>query len=517
MIVLLPYFMLFFLFLSFTEEANATRLYQESGIFPNHSVEFVRTQNRNASISVDAAYYNPAGLVFMEKTGLSIMYSNQTYNVRKEHTLDYYAIKAGDYETVQTYHTRKSFTGSLPDYYYAETVAPALPDIYVAYRDRTGGRDWAVYCHFGIMQGASDTFFPRGLAIIDWGNLAAQESQLAMADPEISTSVFNSFSSDAEATRNERFIGCAAGGAYRFLDWMSAAVGIRYIYYSGNMHIRVKNIMYVVNGVIDKDPDYNWHIDTDYKGHGASVIFGLHFNPLDALNIGFKYEYHTPAEIVKKTNHLKVNPLIEASGNLDIYKDGSSGDEMEYSAGNGKRTFTLQYPMQFDLGISYAVLDNLKIEASGEITLRRLRDMDGKENAYKDIGYRLGACIEWCFVKNVCISAGYCYNDFGISEGKRDEADSLLPSHTVGGGLGFRVTDRFDLNIGASYEYFMQRKVYYTEYSNVSMPIYHYLSKTFNEYRISVAIGLTYRFLGKELEDKKTESAKMDLKAQESP
>jgi long-subunit fatty acid transport protein len=346
------------------------------------------------------------------------------------------------------------------------------------------------------MQGASNTFFPRGLAIIDWGNLAAQESQLAMTDPDLSSNAFNSFSSDAEATRNERFIGCAVGGAYKFNQWISASLGARYIYYSGNMNIRVKNVTYVINGVIDTDPNYGWRIDTDYTGHGATVIYGMHFRPLKGLNIGFKYEYHSPAVIVKKTNHLQINPLIETSGNVNIYKDGRGGREMEYSAGNGERTFTLQYPMQFNVGISYNILDNVRVEASAELTLRRLRDMDGREDDYEDAGYRLGAAIEWRFIKNVGISIGYCYNEFGIKEGKRDEADSLLPSHSMGGGLVFTVTDRFDLNVGASYEYFIEKKAYYKEYSNVSMPINHYLSKSFNEYRISVAIGLCYRFLG---------------------
>ena len=483
-------------FFSFVEESHATRLYQESGIFPNHSAEYVRTQNRNASTSADAAYYNPAGLVFMEKTGLTIMYSNQTYNVRKEHTLDYYAIKAGEQDPVQTFHTRDSFSGRLPDYYYAETVAPALPDLYIVYRGHTKGKDWAVYCHCGIMQAASDTNFPRGLAIIDWGNLAAKESQLAMNDPEESNDVFNSFSSDADATRNERFIGCALGGVYKLTQWMSAAVGVRYIYYSGNMNIRVKNVSYVINGTFDKDAEYNWHIDTDYSGHGASIIVGMHFKPHRDVNIGFKYEYHSPVKIMKKTNHFKINPLIETTGNVDIFKDGSPGDEMEYTAGNGEGSFTLQYPMQFNLGLSYNILQNLIMEASGQITLRRLRDMDGRERDYNDIGYRLGVCLNWWFLKNVSISAGYCYNDFGIKENRRDEADPLLPSHSVGAGLGFNITERFDLNIGASYEYFIGKKVYYREYSNVSEPIYHYLSKTFDEYRISIAIGLSYRFLG---------------------
>jgi opacity protein-like surface antigen len=495
------------------EAVYATRLYQESGIIPNHSVEYVRTQNRSASTSADAAYYNPAGLVFMEKTGLSIMFSSQTYNVRKEHTMNYYAIKVGAYDPVQTFHTRDDFTGGLPDFYYAETVAPVLPDLCVVYRDRTKGHDWAVYLHLGVMQAANGMFFPRGLAVIDWGNLATRETQLAMTEAEASTSIFNSFSRDAEATRTEYFIGGTAGGVYKIMEWMSAALGARYIYYSGNMNIKVKDVTYVVDGVVEKDPDTEWNIDTDYSGHGGSVTLGLHFKPVDGLNIGFKYEYFTPVEMAKKTNRFRVNPLIETSGSLNLFKDGKPGKNMTYAGGNGESTFMMQYPMRFNLGLSYNILKNLKFEVSGELSLMNLRDMDGREDDYNDIGYRAGGCLEWWFIKNVCISVGYSYNEFGIKENKRNEADPLLPSHTIGAGLGIVINDRFDFNVGASYEYFIAKETYTTEYTYVTDPTYHYVHKTFDEYRISVALGLTYRFLGSSTSASEPESKKkMDLR-----
>ncbi|HOW81864.1 MAG TPA: hypothetical protein PK573_04845 [Spirochaetota bacterium] len=505
----------FIICLVMSSALHATRLYQESGIIPNHSVEYVRTQSRSASISSDAAYYNPAGLVFMEKTGLSIMFCSQTYNVRKEHTLDYYAIKVGSNPIVRTFHSRDGFTGSLPDNYYAETVAPILPDFCAIYRDRTAGHDWAVFLHCGVMQAANGMYFPRGLAVMDWGNLASRESQLAMTDPETSTDVFNAFTRSQEATRTEYFIGGTLGGVYKFLEWMSASLGVKYIYFTGNMNIQVKDATFIVNNVVDNASTNDWNIDTDYNGHGASVSLGMHFQPLKPLNIGFKFEYFTPVEMVKKTNHFEVNPLLEASGSLNIFKDGSSGDEMTYAGGKGSKTFTMQYPIYFNLGISYNILKTLKVMASGEITIHKGRDMDEREKDYDPVGYRAGAGLEWWFLKNVCVSVGYSFNDFGIKEDMRNEADPLLPSHTIGFGFGFTISERFDLNLGASYEYFMHKETYTTEYTYVTEPTYHYVNKSFDEYRISVAIGLTYRFLGASLEDNNNEGEKkkMDLKS----
>jgi len=171
--------------------------------------------------------------------------------------------------------------------------------------------------------------------------------------------------------------------------------------------------------------------------------------------------------------------------------------------------------MRFNLGVSYNILKNLKAEISGELSLMRIRDMEGREKDYKDVGYRLGGCLEWWFMKNVCISLGYSYNDFGIKESKRNEADPLLPSHTFGGGLGFMISDRFDVNLGASYELMTSKETYTTEYTYVTDPTYHYLHKTFDEYRISVALGLTYRFLGSSGNEEPEKKKKMDMKVGE--
>ncbi len=49
----------------------------------NHSASFIRMPARNASLALDAVYYNPAGLAFMEE-GFHFSLNNQTiYQYRK--------------------------------------------------------------------------------------------------------------------------------------------------------------------------------------------------------------------------------------------------------------------------------------------------------------------------------------------------------------------------------------------------------------------------------------------------
>jgi len=491
--------------------AMGNRLIQERGIYPNQSAEYVRTLNRSASTDVDAAFYNPAGLAFLDGTGLYIMLSGQTYWAKKTHSMDYYAIQLGDHDTEMTYHTKDTFTGNMPKEYFAETLAPILPDLDIVYKGKTNGHEWVLYLDISLLQAAPEMKFPLGLAILDWGNLAEQETLLFGSDR-----IFEAYNADAEATRTEYVIGGTLGASYKINKWLSVALGGRYIYAMGSMDIQVKNISYTIDGTTN--PGSNWNISTSYEGHGGSIIAGFHMNfkKSDApkifrpLDIGFKVEYHFPI-VMKKINHSFLAPAsVEASGALNLFKDGSSSDQMAYLSGNGESSFTFQYPTQFNLGISYRFLKNFRVEASAEITLRRARDLSGEEDDYNDIGFKGGLTIEWGFLKNAVISIGYLYNDFGLKDELRDAADMMLPSHSVGGGLTIMLTKNMSFTFGVYYEIYVSNSLYTTEFTNVTDPTYHYIYKEFNENRMSVAWGITYRFLG-ESDSKKNKNKKRKL------
>ncbi|MCX8125204.1 MAG: hypothetical protein N3F66_13735 [Spirochaetes bacterium] len=162
----------------------ANELFQEDGILPNHSAEYVRTLNRNASVDADAAFYNPAGLPYMQE-GLYIMYSSQTYYKKRVHTMNYYYLdiyapsfsidEEGPTQNGNAFTTRP--TGSLKSHntYFMETTAPVIPDINIIYRTNYLGKECALYYSFGIMQAAPEVVFPKGLAQIDFGTMAAGE------------------------------------------------------------------------------------------------------------------------------------------------------------------------------------------------------------------------------------------------------------------------------------------------------------------------------------------------------
>ena len=477
------------------QPAQATFLNQEDGILPNHSAQYVRTLNRNASIDADAAFYNPAGLAFMEQPGLYIMFSSQSYYAKRLHQQSYYGIDMDGQGNRQTSNTQDPFLGRLPDEYFAETLAPVLPDLDVIYKTK----NWAAYFDLSVMQAAPDMTFPEGLAVMDWGNLATLETGYYASDSKILI-----YSRDAKAIRTEYYIGATLGGSYAIYDWLSVALGLRYINAQGNQIIRIKNSTAVTEAVDLSDPTQlalqDWDISTDTQGHGFGLILGSHFRPLPDLEVGLRYEYYAPMVLDKTTVRFLAPEAIEKSGSLDIFKDGSPSEEMTYLAGNGSSELKATYPQSLSLGVSYTPMAELRVEVSGELSLGSLRDLDDREEEW-NLGYRVGACIEWEFMPNALVSLGYVYHDFGIKPEHRNEADPLLSSHSLGAGVEFRIGDRLRVSLGGFYMFFVPEVLFDQEFTDVTAPTDHYLEKYFDEQRLSVGLGITYRFFGSDVEN----------------
>jgi opacity protein-like surface antigen len=204
-------------------------------------------------------------------------------------------------------------------------------------------------------------------------------------------------------------------------------------------------------------------------------------------------------ELKKKTNSFYCEETLEASGNLDIFKDGSPSPLMEYRSenGNGKDKLKVTYPSTVNLGLSYLISGWIKVLSSSQISFRNRRDLDGREKDYKP-GYQAGLGIEFILNPAVTLSTGYLYNNFGIKPSERSEADPLLNSHQLGGGARLKITENLDLNLGAFYQYFIPATAYSVKFVHVSEPTYSYLKKDFKETRISISIGATYRLFGGE-------------------
>ncbi|MDM7972655.1 MAG: hypothetical protein QUT27_06335, partial [candidate division Zixibacteria bacterium] len=467
--------------------AGATRLNQDDGIWPNHSADWVRTLNRFASTETDAAFYNPAGLAFMKKKGLHVQFTNQTVYAWRGSSQDYWGIGNGEQWKLTNVMRNPLFNKSsgIPDQYTAETLSPSLPSGDIVWN----GKNYAVYLSLAVTQAAPGLTFKQGLPVMDFAALAPLETaSLTYATPTDVQAYFRK----NYARRTEYYIAGTAGASYAFIDWMSAAFGVRYINASGKQELSVLNAnSFYDSALVGNQGIHPWMVESSVKGHGVGFIFGLHFKPIDIIDIGLKYEYYMTMALKKKNKTMMAPETVMLSGQLNVFSDSWLENKMWYDAFPGilgipyveaiqKMTYddiksvgdTLKvtYPQTIALGFSVNIIKNLRAETSGEISLRPFADLGGRQK-YFHLGYRVGQCVEWEFVPNYFVSAGYLYTDFGIKPNHRNEVDQMLTNHTVGGGFKLSPIEYLDIQVGAFYVFYKpETQKMTTSYTNVSGP-----------------------------------------------
>jgi opacity protein-like surface antigen len=449
-------------------DASASLLVSDEGISPGHSAEYVRTQSRNASTDPDAMYYNPAGLSFLPNGGIYItIHSLNTY-VQKKSSLDLWG-----YQGISAANNLASpLAGRFQSpYTYASSVLVAMPSDFGFIFKRN---NWSVFCNVSTLHGQPGATYTRSASMLD-RLLVAYNSVLASQLSQQLTTVYGK----SHLKRKEVHIGATAGGSYAITDMIAASLAVRYINIRSNTRISQTPLAVLfANGVLANGYQVPTDINTDACGHGAGIIAGFDFRPLDKLNIGTRIVYYPPMVLTKRTNRFITNPVMAQTGMLNIFSDGiwplvlndrlnpgGLGNIFNILAmdprtlkniGNRYKT---TYPTSVSAGISYSVVPAVKLTTSVDLDFPRARDLDGRERDWNFVGYRLGQGIEWAAVPWVIVSAGYSYHDFGMRAEKMNECDDLLPSHTIGAGCTFKPQEWLDITVGGSYSFYTPASV----------------------------------------------------------
>lgn len=527
---LLLVFLNIFFILNF---ASASKIHEETGIMPSHSAEYVRTLNRNASTDADAAFYNPAGLVFLPKNGLYTMFSNQTVFAHRgcDNNLGQMAETTYGGMLDPTYLNlpyapnvtqESTYAGKQYNKYNLDIIVPAVPDLNIIYKSD----NWAAYFNLAVLQGVSQGMmqgveFKDGAPALDNGFIAIYNGNkriLGILGPlaaNIPNTFLTDYTRDESITRNELYLGLTAGGACKILDWISASLGLRFIHASLSNKFEASNINFKPVGTpwpigdwdIDINPFKNGiDIKTESTGNGFGIIAGTDVKPINDLNIGVRLEYYTPLILKNKTKRFIVPGELDSSGELDILKDGV------------KTAAT--FPPSASLGISYKILSNLKIDGSLDWYFRRWVDygpevsddtllfdvdnLNAKHRMRKDHwnykSFRAGGALEYEIIKGLKASAGYSYNNTGFKNKYRRFGSELLNSHTFGAGASYAITDNLDLTLAGMYIMYVSAEVNYIDantaigsFDGRYVTSYSQVNQKFSERRIVVALGLTYR------------------------
>jgi len=371
------------------------------------SADFARNMSRNASTDLDAGFYNPAALAFLEGNGFHLSFTNQVIFIAQQiQDKSELMLQAGPVES-----------------YDVSLTAPFYPCLYLTYKLD----DWAFYTNIIPLSGSGGGSYPEGLPQFDALILGYMQSMLTV--PE-------SYTRDLMFEGSILNLSYTAGAAYRVNDEFALALGYRlttsqqsYGGYLSNMVVDFGTGP-LTGEQIPQLADAT--VDVSAEGMAHTFIVGMHSRPIAGLEIGVHLEYSTPLEVTNSSTFTG-NPALEDVMADSIFADG--------------KVIKYTEPLIVFLGVSYQFLPKLKVGASAFLTFNSLNDLDGAEENWKDQGY---FCFgtEYALLENLDISIGYAYSSPWLKSHARQEVDFSIPTNYVSGGFRYLASKHWSLILG---------------------------------------------------------------------
>ncbi|MFC1543498.1 hypothetical protein ACFL4K_03035 [Candidatus Neomarinimicrobiota bacterium] len=477
----------------------------------NQSAEFIRTLNRNASIGIDAAYFNPAGLIQLDD-GLHLSISNQSVIQTREVINNY----SGPF--LQTGLNNGTFT--------ADVKAMLFPDIHVVYK--TG--PMAFFGSFMPIGGGGSANYDKGLPSFEMPVSDLVPKMVAAGQPVTAYRLNSTFEGSSVYTSGQ------LGVAYKINDMISVALGARVVSAKNSYKGHLKDIeikmsdqwvsapefftgaaelatamaavysdsaaifyllaenesnptlkaMYTAYGdaytagaaqaiataddmetaaveTADKD------VDVEQTGIGFTPIVGISLNPMDGLRIGIRYEHLTKLELTNETT-------VDGSG---MFPDGAKTHA--------------DMPGMLAVGVSYQVMPALRAEASFNYYLNTGVDWDGKEE-YLDNGFEGGLAVEYAISPSLLASVGFLTSIGGAQEDYQRDMSYSLNSNSIGLGVAYAVAPNLLVNIGAINVLYTEGERGFTYTFDEDLGITVPVVEKYNKTSIDFAVGINYSF-----------------------
>lgn len=406
----------------------------------NHSAEFMKTLNRNASTESDATFYNPAGTALMNQ-GFYIYLSAQSI---------YIPIEIHGASLTRTV-------------YRGEKTSYCTPNLHLVYKkDNVGGGAGDLAWSFAVMAigGGGFGVYNRGLSYIDntlfliRNNLNALYTQLGipytlgtfMTSKFKGTSAYYSFMTNV---------------AYSFAgDRVALSLGYRFIYGDATYDAKLKSdgLVIPLGG--------SYHARQSGTAHG--IIAGISARPVDSLTIGFKFEYNSPLKMKTKADGDFIVGLVDSS-----FRNGGAAHR--------------QLPMNANIGLTYR-FSGIQLAWSYSYFLNRLALWNGRERSHTD-GYEVGMGIDYTFSDvPLNIGCGWAYSYGGARPSGQSQLAEMPNGHTFGAGVSYLFDRKVKITCSLGYIYFLPVSI------NKGTML-RFLPATLYKKGIDVALGVEWKVI----------------------
>ncbi len=507
----------------------------------NQSAKYTRMQCRDATLGIDAVYYNPAGVTKLG-SGLHFSINNQTIGQGRKISSNY------------------QYLHPSPKDYEASISAPLFPSVYAAF---VFGK-FAVSAGFNLIGGGGSAEYKDGLPSLEYPVSDLVPLLVAQGQPVTDYRLNMLFNGKST------FYGVQANLSYEINEMLSVALGARYVIAKESYTGYMRNVEILLGGTWTPAPGFFAYAAGTYAGYatsfgaaatnlsnaisggmivgtdpltdpvaigtltaigiyqtgmtnsqavvaftgasaqmtanaqsatvasqaladqdvdakksatGITPIVSVNFAPVDWLNVAVKYEFKTKLEFTNETE-------------ADNSKAGLVGFNPEtgtpiYLFPNGEKT-RLDIPALLSAGVALNPFKPLLISAGAHYYFDKSADWGGRQDQLDRGLLEVALGAEYTIKDALAISAGWLMTSTGATEAYQTDQSYSLDTHTFGGGAGYKITDFLELNLAGSYTIYKEgTNTFQRELGGVGQSgLMSTLTETYNKNTWIVAIGL---------------------------
>jgi len=394
--------------------ASATAYAGSIDYLAEQDAEYFAHPSMIGKIGTSAAFYNPAGTVFMED-GTYFKINSQT--VFKNYKME------NNYSGVPMA-TDSIKTGS----HESDHPSALVPSI--QYVSKKGNRSY--FIHSGVAAGGGALKYEGGITAFE---VLGEAVQYGFRKTGKSTSV--NYLESPETIGSSYYINTNFGMAQKLTPKFSVGGAIRFIYATRNLDCTA-NYNFALDGNSSDTENLQVQLDAERKAYGVGGVLGFDYKATDKLNIGFKYE--SEVELYFKSEKGR-DGLTASSDTLSKYTTSLIKDIL--LAPSQKKVISewtdkerRNLPATMSLGLSYELNDKITLLTSGNYYFIKEANRDGAYDNY-DNGYEISFGIDYKLNEKVVLMAGYQYTDTGANEDTYKDTDFALDANLYGVGIQY--------------------------------------------------------------------------------
>lgn len=413
----------------------------------NQSASFLRMPAQEGVISVEGAYYNPAGVGFLNN-GWHFAFNWQSAYQKRNAT-----------STFGPYALGVDNNGATTKLFQGKASAPVIPSIDLAFVKNR----WFGSFHFGLTGGGGKANYAHGLGTFESTISTIPTIINAMGLP---TMKIDGYDFDSYMHGRQYHFGAQFGAGYRVTDNFSVSAGARIVYATANYTGFVNDIQYRLNGTMMRASQIpvlqnipllaeGINLEAKQKGWGVTPILGINWKINDQWNIGAKYEFKTRLRL-NTTSNVTPNSTSYNVESLAKFRDNTKMDN--------------DIPAIAALGVQYSPTSRLRLNLASHIYFdKQATQHNNDQEKLAGNSWEILAGAEYDINDRWTASIGGQRTDYGLGKNSLYISDMSFntDSYSLALGVKFKVNDRISINASYFKTFYNAYKRTANDYNNV--------------------------------------------------